>query len=550
MRVQLHNDSAVTRHQIAAGELVLILEEGETVDDNVTEFAAQLQATGRRVGYMPHREYNGSITYRARLFVGPLPDRISDYVGPTRDLSRVSGLLAYKGMLAENCYTMSSAEPDWERLLAEVAHQFVADPATHLILNEALLHQQMERSRLMLVTAQRYLATEDWGDGRAMALTLVGDDHHVHADQEAALVCYAKAALTAPYPEAFLGLARAGDEMDASERITQAWRAADSRMDFWLWSPQYRFVDPGMRGAKLATSRQDWKQARRCLLRALAHASDGAHFELSETFSVLNRATHLRRCVRVDRAGTPVAKGLTAALMDAGHVPGRGHNLHYCFTVDPDGMPATAYFCPQTPLDNSLDTIRDVLRARGIVALSDFQQRQLQRVFPFLPARLIKRLPLGYTAAPPAKKEQLIVCGAGSDLVVAEDIFSRVLQAVPDARMVADVDAPERRLPQAKVWLYTGLDERVPLAPTELLVAQSAGAVPVCVGTGAIPEYVIRGYFYKPPATAEDFKAAAAARIVELLTNEGGRLSIARMRQWELDELQWSQVVDEWAALP
>ena len=216
-----------------------------------------------------------------------------------------------------------------------------------------------------------------------------------------------------------------------------------------------------------------------------------------------------------------------------------------------DKPAAGAYFCPPEPLDTSIETIKGVMYCKGLLALSDFQEQQLRKTFPFLPDNFIKRVPLGHHTVPAAKKEQLIVCGKGSDLGVAEDIFNRVSQKVPDVMMVGGTEAARwgSSLPRAKVWLYTGADERMPLAPLELLEAQSAGAIPVCVGTGAIPEYVVRGFFYKPPVTSEAFKAAAAKRIIELLTDESSRLSVATSHQRRLNALHWSEVIDDWAEL-
>ncbi len=543
---------------VDSGEMVLILEGHERVDDTVKlqEFAECMKASGRKVGYMPHHERNGSTTYRARLFVGPLPDCIYDFVGPTRDLSKAAGFLAYRGMLAENCYTSQSKPKRWEELL-ETVHEYKDKPGAppHLILNEALIRREMGEPERAAAAAHHYLKTNEWGDGRAMALTLIADTYRAGNTFEMAFVYYAQASLVSPLPEAFLGMMYTGEFRDYADRVDSAWQAADARMDFWPWSVNDRFVNPAREAARAAcVIHQNKRRGRRYLERAKEYASDEDLLGLEETLESLEHQVIRRRLIRVDEIEAfTLPDSVGAALVGAGHHVQRefrDYDFRLLFNLEKPPPPGRlTYFCPTEPLDTNVETIRALMRMQGIVALSDFQKKQLLRTFPFLPERHIKRVPLGFNAIPADKKDQLIVCGKGSDLGVAEDIFARVAREVPDVTMVGGSDGGGSSLPRAKVWLYTGTDERVPLAPVELLEAQSAGAVPVCVGAGAIPEYVIRGFFYKPPVTAEAFKVAASKRIIELLKDEGERLAVATAHQRELNALHWDEVIEDWAKL-
>jgi len=526
--------------EVGDGEMVLICESYEYAEDadRLVEFAERMRASGRKVGYMPHREANGSITHRARLFVGPLPDCIFDFVGPTRDLSKASGFLAYRGMLAENCYTAQQAQP-WQALLDTVKeHLAKTDAPPHLFLNEALIHQEMGEHQEAAEAAQRYLQTNDWGDARAMALTILAETAYRNI-KNMEFSYYAQATLVTPLPKAFLGMARTGAHVDFMDRVDQAWAAADRRMDFWPWSSADRFNNPGYSALQIAVDKGDVSRARRYLARLLEHGED-----VKVSLPVVQPLI-----VRVD-GSEGLQESVAQALLGRGHrvIVAGAFDVQLVFTLDALGYApnVSADLCPQVPLDSSIETIHKVMRARKILVLSEFQRDQLKTTLPFVPDRQIKRVSLGYNAVPVGEKEPLIVVGTGSDMGVAKDIFDRVASEVHVSMMMMDAQLSGTTVGRAKIWLYTGTDERMPLVPTELLEAQSAGAVPVCVGTGAIPEYVIRGYFYKPPATAEAFKVAAARRIIELLLDEGERLSVATAHQRELNELRWDEVIDEW----
>ena len=394
----------------------------------------------------------------------------------------------------------------------------------------------------------------EWGDGRAMALTIIADTYRAGNTRDMAFAYYAQASLVSPLPEAFLGMAATGSGHDFMDRVDRAWKAADARMDFWPWSQDDRFGSPGREAVGLAVIRNQPRRARRYLDRANEHAPGEDQPSFEELFPGVARQVKPRQRIRVDKAPLFTLSDLVAsALAGAGHElmdEGPDFDLRLLFDLEDGVSPfGSVYFCPTEPLDTSIETIRALMRMQGIVALSDFQKKQLLRTFPFLPERHIKQVPLGFNAVPAQEKDQLIVCGEGSDVGVAEDIFNRVSREVLDVTMVGGSGGGGSKLPRAKIWLYTGPDERMPLAPVELLEAQSAGAVPVCVGTGAIPEYVIRGFFYKPPVTSEAFKVAAAKRIIELLTDEGERLAVATAHQRELNQLHWDEVIEDWAKL-
>ena len=169
--------------EVADGQMAFILEKDEYPEEpaKLEEFIVRMRESGRKVGYMPHHEINGSTTYRARLFVGPLPERILDFVGPTRDASMVAGFLAYRGILAENCYTGVDPGPAEGRAL-DALHDLMdrtRQPGRppHLLFNEALylLTTGKVSGHSAADALDKYLETDDYGDCRAMALTLRGD---------------------------------------------------------------------------------------------------------------------------------------------------------------------------------------------------------------------------------------------------------------------------------------------------------------------------------------------------------------------------------------
>ena len=522
--------------EIGDRTVALWLEPHEQAPDDIWDFAAKLVKAGRYVGYVPHKEHSGVTTYRARLFVAPGPEHIMDYVGFTRDLNAVGGLLAYRGMLAESFVTRDEVLPDVHRALESVYRLHAATGNPRLLVNLGLLLAQsgLDKERaanLELLEAHLYELT---GENAAMAHVLLA------SYRSESFVHYAQASLLAPgLPEAYLGMGMlATDQSEAIRHIEKGWYAADRRMDFWDWSPEDRFVLPALKIFRTYMDEGDWCSARDAVCRARPYANSARLRTADHTIEGVFEAKVAKTTLALPANG-PITEPLRYTVQSLGGAV-KNDDADVKIVHSPMATKG-AWLCPlRTFEDTRAEWIEQIMQAEGIIAFSDFQVERFKRAYPFYPPGRIKKLPLGVAGGAPStpRIEPRICVGDGSDLDVAQRIFTRVREKIPGAVMAHD--APAR----SHVWLYCGTDE--PVVPADLLAAQADEAVPVVVGSGALPEYVAFGYIIRPPATTEAFVQAAADRIVQLLSDEGERLSVVRGGREAFMRMCWSNIAPQW----
>lgn len=255
--------------------------------------------------------------------------------------------------------------------------------------------------------------------------------------------------------------------------------------------------------------------------------------ELGQKLS--DEAFDVRPWNRVDREYYPAALAVAAATMLNQHLKAK-QNLRRAESVahtqctreanvrlaESETLPQkVVYVISNTPLSTEAFASRyqDGLQKRVVVIVgSDFEAALVRKRAPFFPRVVVKP-----QVAQLREDRTRLAHNKRNVIVVHGDTQQIVDQVRAAGILVATTSDPEHR--DAKLYVSVPHDE--PLDANDLLRAQASGAVPVVLGVGALPEYVLRGYWYRPPFTAE-VVALMVKRIVYLLTHEPERYDLAR----------------------
>lgn len=488
-------------------DAVAFLEGGETCADWGQFRAAAKYAVDndRSVVVLPHDEPSPDnealcMTYRARIFHREVPHKLLRFVGPARDASFAQGLLAYRGLLVENVITHSTIS----------------------------YAQRLERDASFLQL--RGLAL-----GRVMQIWLALD---VSLSMEIEDLFVARKTLSA---DAALGWAMLGHSWISrgicdtpvaalrTDDALQAVRLSATAMPFFAWSAISEVLAPAWALGDAVYDPESGHVAVEALpvvMQALNHA-------LTLQPNALNTEALRDSCrivwnTNAERtAPFHPSAALTEFIMH--ELPKR--NMRAVFEL------------PQNAAE-----FGKLEQCANAVVFSEAQRAALLQMTPsrgFAERVVICRLWGVPPETLPAKTPGLVFWEPSGDPAHDADLQARLRTLVPTLQLTDDVNL----LGTCVLYVSAGLSKHEPWAPYNLINAQLQKTIPVCVGTGAIPEYMRLGFFYKMPATAESCKHALIARAAELLNNPNTLASLLARQPYDLFQLTFFHTIWAWKLL-
>jgi len=445
----------------------------------------------RTAVFMPHTEHatvpdvtlpaiiRTCRTYRLRMFVREVPQCLLWFVGPGRDASLLQGALAYRGLLVENVETYDtlprSDRVTWDNVADSM---FTRVPAT---LSDRVAHTLVDFAAAQTAVSTAY---------KAMMVTT------------AQSMCAA--------PEIILK----AEEVVERDGITVL-EAHQRYMRFFAWDPVWF--------AKRLMFAQS-KYTGFCAQRAFQLFANQLGFDIELHDGAAAQAlTEVTAAVAL--TAPAIAQQASAALIACGAFTftpidqqAPTHVIADAKTHDP--RHSTILVFDTIPARGDFHAVTAILCARCIVVFSEAQRIAFLRVFSLFDKVHVVRLSATPYATPVTKLPFHVFIEAGTNLQLCEALRVRLPQIV-------FVTEPAQ-LGSCVLYIDAQLNECAPAAwtPLRLLEAQVNGIIPVCVGVGAIPEYIKFGFFYKTPATAAACVSAMVTRCAALLEDDGARQAL------------------------